>query len=318
MKTDNQATISDKPLRIKRHKFDMDNFQMWTLAIIPILLVFVFCYIPMGGIIIAFKDYNYQGGIFGSPWNGFKNFEFMLSSNMFTRIATNTIVMNFIIIICSTVCSVFVALVLFQLRSRNATKVYQTVMITPHFLSWVVVSYMAYALLHTTNGTLNQLITSFGGKEVDWYSKPDAWPAILTVASVWKHLGMDSLIYYATLMGVDISLVEAAKVDGASKLQVNRYIMIPMLAGIMTIQIILKIGGIFRADFGLFYQVPRNIGALYRTTDVIDTYIFRAMRVSGDMGTSSATGLLQSIVGFVLVVFTNWVVGKIDDEKTLF
>lgn len=318
MKVNNQAALSDKPMKIKKSKFDMDNFQMWTLAIIPILLVFVFCYIPMGGIIIAFKDYNYTGGIFGSPWVGFKNFEFMLTTNTFTRIATNTIVMNFVIILCSTVCSVFIALLLFQIQSRNSTKLYQTVMITPHFLSWVVVSYMAYALLHPTNGTLNQMLEGLGMKPVDWYSEPNAWPPILTIASVWKHLGMDSLIYYATLMGVDISLVEAAKVDGANKFQVNRYIMIPMLAGIMTIQIILKIGGIFRADFGLFYQVPRNIGALYRTTDVIDTYIFRAMRVSGDMGTSSATGLLQSIVGFVLVVFTNWIVGKFDEEKQLF
>ena len=157
-----------------------------------------------------------------------------------------------------------------------------------------------------------------GVDPVDWYGQPEKWPAILTVSYVWKYIGMDSLIYYASLMGVDSSLIEAAQVDGANKLQVNRHIMIPCLAGILCIQLVLKVGSIFRADFGLFYQIPRNIGALYSTTDVIDTYIFRAMRVSGDMGTSSATGLLQSVVGFVLVVFTNFVVSKIDDEKALF
>lgn len=313
-----KASVSEKPMTIRKRKFDLDNFQLWLLAIIPTLLVVLFCYVPMGGIIIAFKDYNYRDGIFGSPWIGLKNFEFMLTTPTFARIAKNTIFMNLLMIGCGTCCSVIVALLLFQFRSRTATKIYQTIMITPHFLSWVVVSYMAYAILHPTNGTLNQLLEAIGLTPVDWYGKPEMWPGILTIAYIWKYIGMDSLIYYAALMGIDSSLIEAAQVDGANKLQVNRHIMLPCLAGILCIQLVIKVGGIFRADFGLFYQVPRNLGALYSTTDVIDTYIFRAMRVSGDMGTSSATGLLQSIVGFVLVVFTNWVVTKIDDEKALF
>ena len=317
MKVNNQAA-AEKPLRLKKRKFDIDNFQLWLLAILPTLFVVLFCYVPMGGIIIAFKDYNYRDGIFGSPWIGFENFKFMLTTPTFTRIAKNTIFMNLLMISTGTMCSVIVALLLFQFRSRTSTKIFQTIMITPHFLSWVVVSYMAYALLHPTNGTLNQLLEVVGLKPVDWYGEPKMWPGILTVAYIWKYIGMDSLIYYAALMGVDSSLIEAAQVDGATKFQVNRYIMIPCLAGILCIQLVIKVGGIFRADFGLFYQIPRNLGALYSTTDVIDTYIFRAMRVSGDMGTSSATGLLQSIVGFVLVVFTNWVVTKIDDEKALF
>ena len=314
----NQSLAGEKPMSLKKRKVDADNFQRWLLAIIPVFLVILFCYVPMGGIIIAFKDYNYRDGVFGSPWVWFENFKFMLTTPTFARIAKNTIYMNLIMIGVGTLCSVVVALLLFQFRSRTSTKIYQTVMITPHFLSWVVVSYMAYALLHTTNGTLNQLLELVGVDPVDWYGQPEKWPTILTVSYVWKYIGMDSLIYYAALMGVDSSLIEAAQVDGANKLQVNRHIMIPCLAGILCIQLVLKVGGIFRADFGLFYQIPRNIGALYSTTDVIDTSIFRAMRVSGDMGTSSATGLLQSIVGFVLVVFTNFIVSKIDDEKALF
>lgn len=307
-----------KLMTLNKGKFDLDNFQLWILAIVPTLLVILFCYVPMGGIIIAFKDYNYRDGIFGSPWVGLKNFEFMLTTPTFARIAKNTIFMNLLMISTGTCTSVIVAMLLFQFRSRLSTKVYQTVMITPHFLSWVVVSYMAYAILHPTNGTLNQLFEVLGLEPVDWYGRPDAWPGILTIAYIWKYIGMDSLIYYAALMGIDSSLIEAAQVDGANKLQVNRYVMLPCLAGILCIQLVIKVGGIFRADFGLFYQVPRNLGALYSTTDVIDTYIFRAMRVSGDMGTSSATGLLQSVVGFVTVLFTNWVVTKIDDEKALF
>ncbi len=313
-----KTLAGEKPMSLNKRKFDLDNFQLWLLAIIPALSVVIFAYLPMGGIVIAFKDYNYRDGIFGSPWVGLKNFEFMLTTPTFARIAKNTIFMNILMIGTGTCCSVIMALLLFQFRSRTSTKIYQTVMITPHFLSWVVVSYMAYAILHPTNGTLNQLLETVGIPAVDWYGEPEKWPAILTIAYIWKHIGMDSLIYYAALMGIDSSLIEAAQVDGANKLQVNRHIMVPCLAGILCVQLVIKVGGIFRADFGLFYQVPRNLGALYSTTDVIDTYIFRAMRVSGDMGTSSATGLLQSIVGFVLVIITNFIVTKIDDEKALF
>lgn len=314
----NKSLASEKPVSLKKRKIDVDNFQLWLLAIIPVLLVVLFCYVPMGGIIMAFKDYNYRDGIFGSPWVGFKNFEFMLTTPTFARIAWNTIYMNLLMIGAGTCTSVIIALLLFQFRSRTSTKIYQTVMITPHFISWVVVSYMAYAILHPTNGTLNQLLGALNLPQVDWYGEPKKWPGILTIAYIWKYIGMDSLIYYAALMGIDTSLIEAAQVDGANRRQVNRHIMIPCLAGILCIQLIIKVGSIFRADFGLFYQVPRNIGALYSTTDVIDTYIFRAMRVSGDMGTSSATGLLQSVVGFVTVLITNSIVKRIDDDKSLF
>ncbi len=311
--------IADIKVKSKtRKRFDMDNFQLWTLAIIPVLIVLIFSYVPMGGLVMAFKNYNFRDGIFGSPWVGFENFKLLLTSNTFARITRNTLLMNFIIIFATTTASVMLALLLFQLRSRKGTKLYQTVMITPNFLSWVVVSYMAYTILHPTNGSLNGLLALFGVEAVDWYSTPGAWPIILTICAVWKSVGMDSLIYYATLMSIDTSLIEAAQVDGANKRQVNRHIMLPGLAGIICIQVILKIGNIFRADFGLFYQIPRNVGTLYSTTDVIDTYIFRAMREYGDMGISSATGLLQSVVGFALVMLTNYIVNKVDEDKALF
>ena len=294
------------------------NLQLWMLCIIPLLQIFVFAYIPMGGLIIAFKDYNYSKGIFGSDWVGLGNFEVFLKSADFIRTTWNTLYMNFLFIIFGTVASLLVAIFLFSIRSRSATKVYQTTMIMPYFLSWVVVSYMAYAILHPSFGVLNGLIGKFGISPIDWYSKPDAWPAILTVCYIWKHVGMDSIIYYAALMGIDASLYEAADLDGANSIQKSIYVTLPTISGLIIIMTILKIGGIMRADFGLFYQISRDTGALYSRTDVIDTYIFRTMRVIGDMGLSSAVGFMQSVVGCILVVVTNTIVSKIDSEKSLF
>lgn len=295
-----------------------DSFQCYTIAAIPLLLVFLFCYVPMFGVIIAFKDYRYDLGIFGSKWVGLDNFKFLVLSKDFPQITWNTLYMNILFIIIGTIAAVALGLLLYHLTSRRATKVYQTILITPNFLSWVVVSYMAYAILHPQYGMLNMLIEHFGGKGIDWYSTPKAWPVILVIASVWKNFGMDSVIYYATLMGVDSSLYEAAKIDGANQRKVIWHIMLPSLVPIITILSIMKVGGIFRADFGLFYQLSRNVGALYETTDVIDTYIFRTMRVMGEMGLSSAAGLLQSVVGFVLVIATNAIVKKVSPENSLF
>lgn len=226
--------------------------------------------------------------------------------------------MNFVFIIIGTISSVLTAVLLFGLKSRNTTKVFQTTLITPHFLSWVVVAYMVYAFLNPQYGFLNVFLEKLGMKKVDWYATPGAWPIILSIAYVWKTVGMDSVVYYAALMGIDTSLFEAADIDGANPIQKFRTIIIPELVPLLTILTILKVGNIFRADFGLFYQLPRDVGLLYSTTDVIDTYIFRAMRVVGDMSMSSAVGLLQSVVGFVLVVLTNYITGKIDPDSTLF
>ena len=170
-----------------------------------------------------------------------------------------------------------------MIKSRTATKIYQTILLTPHFLSWVIVSYMAYALLNPQYGIMNNILTKIGLEPVQWYSEPKVWPVILTIASVWKHVGMDCIVYYAALMGIDSSLFEAADIDGAKRWQRTRYVIIPCLVPLIVMLSILKVGGIFRADFGLFYQLPRDIGTLYSTTDVIDTYIYRTMAKVGDM-----------------------------------
>lgn len=311
----------EKVKKTKRKKasiFKDNTWQVYSLGIIPLLLIFVFSYIPMFGIIIAFKDYRYDKGIFGSEWIGFKNFEVFLKSRDFVNITRNTLLLNAIFIAAGIICAVFVAILLYELTSRKATKVYQTVLITPHFLSWVVVGSMVYAFLHPTNGLINRLIENFGIEAVDWYSTPKAWPIILAIASVWKHIGMDSVMYYASLMSIDSSLYEAAEIDGANKSQKNRYVTLPHLKSLIIMLTILKIGGIFRADFGLFYQLTRDSGALYEITDVMDTYIFRAMREVGDYGLSSAMGVIQSVVGMVLVLIVNHITNKLDSDSALF
>lgn len=297
---------------------DGDYIQLLVLAAIPALIIFIWCYIPMFGIIIAFKNYKYNLGILKSPWIGFKNFENLVSSNVFSKLVFNTIGNNFLFIVFGTIAAIIIAILLFEVRSRVATKVYQTIMITPHFISMVLVSFLVYIFLSPSGGLINVLLNRLGMESVDWYATPKAWPVILTITYIWKHFGMDSVMYYAALMGVDDAVIEAARIDGANKFRVYLHVILPELTGLIVMLVILKIGNIFRADFGMFYQVTRNAGTLYDTTDVMDTYIFRMVREIGDMGLSSAADVLQSMVGFVLVVITNRITKKIDPDKALF
>ena len=226
-------------------------------------------------------------------------------------------------IVFGTVASLLVAVLLFELKSRNATKVFQTLMITPYFMSWVIVAYMVYAILNPGYGYLAQVLSLFGIEPIDWYSKPAAWPTILTITYVWKNVGMDSVVYYAALMGLDTTLFEAAEIDGANKVQRTWSIVLPSLIPLISILTILKIGNIFRADFGLFYTVTQDgaNGNLYSTTNVIDTYIFRTFRensTGNSYGLTTAVGLLQSLVGMITVLITNWGARKIDPDTALF
>lgn len=312
----NRVDVPIQESLVKRKK--RFNWKIYSFCVIPLLLLLIFNYIPMFGVIIAFKDYKFNKGILGSKWVGLENFEVFVRSNDFWILVRNTIGLNFLFIFLGLIASVALAILIYGITSRKATKVYQTVLITPHFLSWVVVAYMVYAILHPTHGVLNQMIEKLGGSAIDWYSTPKAWPVILSIASVWKTVGMDSVLYYAALMGTDAGLFEAADIDGANWWKKIIHITIPSLVPLMTIKTILAIGNIFRADFGLFYQLTRDSGKLYAVTDVMDTYIFRTMRELGDMGISSAAGLLQSVVGFVLVIIVNAVVKKIDPDRALF
>lgn len=296
------------------------SLQLLPLVLPAAILTFIFSYLPMGGAVISFKDYNVRDGIFGSPWVGFKNFEFFFKSSDAWKIIRNTIGMNFIFIFVGIVVAVTLALILYEIKSRTAVKIYQTSLIMPHFLSWIIVSYIVYALLNPRIGILNQLLVHISPsfKDFNWYAKPEYWPAILLVCNVWKKMGMDLVVYYAGLMGINNEYFEAAELDGANKLQKIWHISIPSIKSLIIMMSILALGGIFRADFGLFYSVPMNSGLLYKTTDVIDTYIFRALKNIGDVGMSSAVGLFQSVVALITVVTANKIVSKLDSDSALF
>ena len=307
---------------MKRKKFRIphlkDNIQQFTLALPAVILLAIFSYWPMYGIILAFKNYKVSLGMWDSPWVGFNNFKFFFQAEDAWRVTRNTLLLNFLFITVTLICAVGFALLMFEVKKRRHVKIYQTVSILPNFLSWVAVSYMSYALLEPTKGILNQIIESFGGESVSWYSEPGYWPIILLIVRIWHGVGIGSIVYYAALMGVDSELYEAADMDGATKLQKIRYISLPSIIPIITIRLIMAIGKIFRGDFGLFYNVTRNQGALYPTTDIIDTYVYRALMNQGNIGMSSAVSLYQSVVCFITLMVTNAIVKKINPENSLF
>lgn len=306
--------------RIKRKpiKHLKDNLQLLSLAMPAVILLALFSYLPMFGIVLAFKNYKVPKGIWGSPWAGLENFRFFLESQDAWRVTRNTLGLNFMFIIVGTAGAVIFALIMYEVKKAKHVKLYQTVSILPHFISWVAVSYIVYALLDPTKGIINRVIESFGGEGISWYSEAKYWPLILLIVSLWHSVGYGSIIYYASLMGMDSGLMEAAEIDGATKLQRVWHVAIPHLVPIVIIKVILGIGGIFNADFGMFYNVTRDVGALYPTTDVIDTYVYRALMQQGNIGMSSAVGLIQSIVCTTTLVLTNAVVKKISPENTLF
>lgn len=315
------AAITDRNRirkKIKKRKNWKENVQLLSLAMPTILLLGVFAYWPMFGVVLAFKDYKVPKGIWGSPWVGFKNFEFFLKSQDAWRVTRNTLGLNLMFIVVGIVCGVVFALIMFEVKRARQVKIYQTVSIIPSFLSWVAVGYIVYALLDPTKGVVNQVIDFFGGTQIAWYSEPKYWPVILLVTKTWQSVGLGSIIYYAALMGVDSELYEAAEIDGAGKLQKTWFVSLPQIVPIIIIMGILDIGKIFRADFGLFYNVTRDVGALYSTTDVIDTYVFRSLMSQGNIGMSSAVGLFQSIVCFVTLMLTNTIVRRVSPENSLF
>ena len=295
-----------------------DHGILTCLALPAIILLFLFNYLPMYGLVLAFKKYQAPKGIMGSPWVGFENFKFLFKSEDLTRILTNTLVLNALFIIVSLVAAVSFALLMYEVRKAWQVKVFQTLSILPHFLSWVVCSFMVYSLLEHNNGLVNQLLALVGIDGMKWYNDPKAWPAILTIVTVWHSTGLTSIFYYASLLSMDKEIMEAAEIDGASKMQRIRYISIPHLVPIMTIRTIMAIGGIFRSDFGLFYNIPRNLGILYPTTDVIDTYVYRALMENRNFGMSAATSLFQSVVCLVILLTTNAIVKRINPENSLF
>lgn len=292
------------------------NLEMGTMALPGFLLLLVFNYLPMFGIVIAFKKYNPNLGIFKSPWCGFDNFKFFFTSQDAGRVLGNTLFYSITFIIVDLVAAVALALMFYNLRSRKALKVYNTVVILPKFMSAVLIAFIAYLILNPSFGLLNRVLVAFGGERIQWYMKSKYWPLILTITHIWQTIGMNSIIYYASLMNLDEGLIEAAKLDGANKWQQTWHVVIPHLVPVMVTITILAIGRLFTGDFGLFYQTPMDVGALYPTTDIVNTYVFRALK-EGALEKSSAVNLFQSAMGLMLVVITNKIVQKVDPDSSL-
>ena len=302
----------------KKKSYLKDDIQLLFMISPALILLAIFSYWPMYGLILSFKNYKVTDGIWGSKWVGLKNFEFFFKSNDLFRVLRNTLGLNFMFIFVGLAASVGFALLMFEVKKARHVKIYQTVSILPNFISWVAVSFMVYGLLEFNRGMINHIIRNFGGEGIKFYEEAGWWPMILLVVNLWHSVGMGSIIYYAGLLSSDQELYEAADIDGATKVQKIWYVSIPQLIPIMTIRTIMSVGSIFRSDFGMFYNVPRNIGALYKTTDVIDTYVYRALMELGNIGMSSAVGMFQSVVCFVTLLIANNLAGKISPENTLF
>ena len=282
-------------------------------------------YLPMFGIVIAFKDYKFYyksptliNNIVHSDWVGFKNFKFLFASTDSWVAVRNTLVYNIVWIALGLVVSVAFAILLNELTHKFLAKVYHTMMFFPYFLSWVVASYFLLAFLDPTRGLLTMLQKNMTGTATSWYFENGPWPLILTIANLWKNVGYSTILYLAAIAGIDKSQYEAAAIDGATKWQQMRYITLPHLRPMICILLIMNVGKIFNADFGLFWNLPMQSGQLIPTTQVIDTYIYRAMTSTSNLGMSTAAGLMQNVVGFVFIMAANFVVRKIDEDSSLF
>ena len=304
------------------NRFSRKKNAVWlSMITVPMLFLIIFRYIPMVGIIIAFKNYNFADGIFGSPWIGLKNFTTFLRSRELVFLFRNTIGYNIIMIIAGMIAAVFIAMFLYELKSRAATKVYQTIMITPNFLSIIIVGYITYSFLNPQSGVINVVLRSIGFEGVDWYNKLWVWPFIIPTVSVWKGVGMSSVMYYAALMGIDASIFEAAAIDGANKWQRYIHVLIPSILPTIVILLVLNLGGILEGDFGLFYYIPRNVGKLRPVTEIFSTYTMRLFKGTGlgvNYSLSAAISFFQSIVGMILTLAANKASKLIDQELGLF
>ena len=290
------------------------------LMVLPgLLYLLINNYIPMFGIIIAFKDLNFQKGIFGSDWCGLENFRFLFGTKDAWTITRNTIMYNFIFFIVGTVTAILLAILINEITAKRISKTYQTIILLPFLMSWVVVSYLAFAFLSSDTGFINNtLLPLFGAEPVNWYMDKGKWPVILTLVNVWKSVGYNMIIYLSSIVGISQDYYEAARIDGATKLKQIRYITLPLLKPTVITLFILSVGQIFRSDFGLFYQVTKNSGALYDYTRTIDVYVYQALMKNSDYGMSGAASVYQSVVGFVLIVLANQIIKKYQKNSALF
>lgn len=295
------------------------QYREYLLMILPAIIFFIiFSYIPMAGIIIAFKEYSFSDGIFGSPWVGLNNLKFLLLNNDLFIVIRNTVGYNIAFIVVNNALEIFCAVILAELGSKVFKKTTQTIMLLPYFISWVVVGGIAYNLLNYEHGFVSNILNLLGKEPIDFYNIPLYWIPIIIFVNAWKSVGYGTIIYLAAIMGIDSSIYEAAEIDGASKFQRTFRIVIPMLIPTMIILVLLSLGNVFRGDFSMYYQLVGNNSMLWATTDVIDTFVTRSLLQTNDIGMSSAAGFFQSVFGFITVVIANMCIRSYDENYSLF
>ena len=312
-------------IKKKRRRFTWDDFELTLLSLPTVIWFIAFCYIPLFGIVFAFKKYKVKRGkgfiyslFVNSKWVGLKNFKFLFRSPDIGNIFRNTICYNLVFIVIGVTLPVALAIMITQLKSKKLAKVCQTAVFLPHFLSWVVISYFVYAFLSTDKGLLNNIIVALGGQRNMWYQDTTAWPFLLVFINTWKTFGYSMVVYMATITGIDQSLYESAVIDGATKWQQCKGITIPLLRPVISIMFILNVGNIFSTDFGLFYQVTRDSNSIIDVTQTLDVYVHKALMETNNYEYSSAVSLLQNTLGCILLIVANLTVKKIDPESGLF
>lgn len=295
------------------------KYRVFLLMLLPaVIYTLVFSYYPMTGVVMAFKKYNYNGGIWGSPWNGFDNFKFFFKSGQAWQVTRNTVLYNLAFIAVNMVMQLAVAVFLTEIKGGLFRKVSQSVMFLPHFISWVIVGVMVFNVFSSDYGLLNRLIVKLGGEKIAFYITPWVWPFILILCNMWKSVGYGSVMYLAAIMGIDTSMYEAAIIDGANVFQRIFKITIPMIKPTMVILLLLNLGGVFKGNFDMFYNLVGTNGLLYNYTDVIDTLSFRALISSNDFGMAAAIGLFQSVLCLITILIANAAVRKYDNDYALF
>lgn len=316
VKADSEKT---KVTSRKKNKHFKSNMELTLLALPGILLLVLLCYVPLPGIVLAFKNYNFIDGIFGSPWVGLNNFKFIFSTRDALIAFRNTLAYNAVFIVTIIGGSMLLAILLNQIRSRKCLKTYQTAIFLPYFLSWSVVTYIVLALLDNSKGLVNTIINSMGGTPIEFYFEPKYWPAIQVILNFWKNMGYNTLLYYAAIIAIDPAYYEAAKIDGAKPWQLAKYVTIPFLYPMIAITFLNMLGRVFYSDFGQFFMVPMESSMLVDVTSTLDTYVYKALRGSGDLGMGAAAGLFQAISGFVLVLAANQIIRrKFGQERAMF
>lgn len=314
-----QKTSQKKSIGAKLVKHVKKYHSLWLLALPGIILTLMFAYIPMSGLIIVFKQYNFKEGIFGSPWVGFDNFKFFFANfEKAWRATKNTMILNVLYTVCGTTFAVALAIMFNEIRNKKVLKVTQSLSILPYFISWVVAGGILRALLSYNGGTINLLLESVGIDKIDFFNDPKYWRVILTLANIWKGAGYSAIIYFATITGFDTSYYESAEVDGATMWQKIRFITIPLLKPTIIILFLLSVGKMLSGDLTMMMSLTNLSPMLLETTDIIDSFVYRSVVGMGDFTMGSAIGLYQSIFGFVLVLFSNWLAGRFDKDYKLF